>query len=317
MACTTCDSFACAIRAKNDLATCVLPHLMKKGLYLRANTVATRLIVEGNRVVALECYDKLTGEKRHYRAKMFILSAGALGSPHLLLASDLHRLNPGGHTVGRYLMRHGNAIVFGIFPRKPNKAQQFHKQLGIHDFYFGHPSIKNPSGKLGGIQQIHPPPIGLLHDTLPKPLGKLFSPGVENLTGLLVIAEDQPQYNNRVAIDRKVTDCFGLPQLIVTHHYTERDDAARRALIKKAKQILQKAGAWFFYVHEIKTFSHAVGTVRMGEDTRTSALNAYCQFRGVPNLYVVDGSFMPTSAGVNPSLTIAANALRVGKQICK
>jgi choline dehydrogenase-like flavoprotein len=53
----------------------------------------------------------------------------------------------------------------------------------------------------------------------------------------------------------------------------------------------------------------------MGEDPQTSALDALCQFRGLENLHVVDGSFMPTSSGVNPSLTIAANALRVGEHL--
>jgi choline dehydrogenase-like flavoprotein len=53
----------------------------------------------------------------------------------------------------------------------------------------------------------------------------------------------------------------------------------------------------------------------MGEDPRTSALDEHCRFRGVEGLFVVDGSFMPTSGGVNPSLTIAANALRVGEAI--
>ncbi|MCZ6681071.1 MAG: GMC family oxidoreductase, partial [Candidatus Poribacteria bacterium] len=274
-----------------------------------------RLVAEGKRIVSLECYEKQTGEKRHYQAKLFILSAGALGSPHLLLASDLHCVNPGGHTVGRYLMRHCNAIVFGFFPHQPNSAQQFHKQLAIHDFYFGHPTIKNPLGKLGGIQQLQSPPIGLVKATLPKPLGQLLSPAVKHLTGLLVLAEDSPQFNNHVALDQSQADRFGLPQLTITHHYTERDYAARNALIEKAKQILRKACAWFFYVHKIKTFSHAVGTVRMGENPGTSALAPYCRFRGVDNLYVVDGSFMPTSAGLNPSLTIAANALRVGEHI--
>ena len=317
VACTTCDSFACAIQAKNDLATCVLPDLIKKGLELKANTVVTRLVTDGKRVVALECVDRKTNKKSSYRAKLFILSAGALGSPHLLLASDLQHLNPGGHAIGRYLMRHCNGIVFGLFPRHPNPAKQFHKQLGIQDFYFGHPTIQDPPGKLGNLQQLQTPPVGLVEAYLPKPLGKLLSPLVEHLTGLLVMAEDQPQSSNRVAIDRTQTDRFGLPQLTITHHYTKRDEAARLALIKKAKQILRKAGAWFFYVHKIETFSHAVGTVRMGDDPKTSALDPYCRFRGIDNLYVVDGSFMPTSAGLNPSLTIAANALRVGEQIVK
>ena len=70
-------------------------------------------------------------------------------------------------------------------------------------------------------------------------------------------------------------------------------------------------------MHEVDTFSHAVGSVRMGPDPRTSALDENCRFRGVDNLYVVDGSFMPTSAAVNPSLTIAANALRVGAHLAR
>lgn len=75
------------------------------------------------------------------------------------------------------------------------------------------------------------------------------------------------------------------------------------------------AGALAHYVHQIRTFSHAVGTVRMGADPKTSALDEHCRFRGLDNLYVTDGSVMPTSAALNPSLTIAANALRVGALI--
>ncbi len=310
--CTTCDTYACAVEAKNDLATGILPELVKEGLQLNTNTVVTRLVAEGKRIVSLECHDKGTGERRYYRARLFVLSAGAIASPHLLLSSDLQHANPGGQTVGRYLMRHCNGIVFGFFPRQPNRGLQFHKQLAIHDFYFGHSTIKHPAGKLGGIQQLQTPPIGLVKSTLPKPLGQLVSPGVKHLTGLLVLAEDCPQFINHVAIDWRKKDAFGLPQLTISHRYTSRDCAARDALIKKSKQILRRAGAWFFYVHKIKTFSHAVGTVRFGEDPATSALDPYCRFRGVENLYVVDGSFMPTSAGLNPSLTIAANALRVG-----
>ena len=167
------------------------------------------------------------------------------------------------------------------------------------------------------MQQLQTPPIGLVHALLPKPLGHLLGLGVPHLTGLLAMAEDQPKYENHVAIDKSQTDRFGLPQLLVTHHHTERDYAAREALLKKAKEILKTAGAKFCYVHKIKTFSHTVGTVRMGNDAMTSALDPYCQFRGVDNLFVVDGSFMPTSGGLNPSLTISANALRVGDYLVR
>jgi choline dehydrogenase-like flavoprotein len=314
-ACTTCDTFACAVQAKNDMATCVLPKLINKGLELKVNTVAVKLILDGHRLNAVECLDKKANGKETYTAKLFILSAGAMASPHLLLASELQRLNPAGHTVGRYLMRHCNAIAFGFFPSPPDRANQFHKQLGIHDFYFGHPTINAPFRKLGSMQQVQTPPIGLVHALLPKPLGQILGIGVKHLTGLLVMAEDQPRYENHVAIDRRTTDRFGLPQLLVTHYHTKRDYGARKALLNKAKEILRQAGALFCYFHKIKTFSHAVGTVRMGADPKTSALDPNCRFRGVENLFVVDGSFMPTSGGLNPSLTISANALRVGEYI--
>ncbi len=98
----------------------------------------------------------------------------------------------------------------------------------------------------------------------------------------------------------------------MSHTHTARDDAAAAALVVHAKRILREAGARITYVHAIDTFSHALGTVRMGKDPNTSPLDGEGGFRGLDNLYVVDASELPRSAGVNPSLTIAANALRIG-----
>jgi choline dehydrogenase-like flavoprotein len=145
----------------------------------------------------------------------------------------------------------------------------------------------------------------------------MISPVIGHTTGLLAMAEDQPQAANRVRVEWDVRDRFGLPRLAVEHQYTKRDREARVALTRPAKQVLRRAGAQFSYVHEVKTFSHALGTVRFGSDACTSALDEWCRFRGAENLHVVDASFMPTSAGVNPSLTIAANALRVGEHVTR
>ena len=62
-------------------------------------------------------------------------------------------------------------------------------------------------------------------------------------------------------------------------------------------------------------FAHPCGTLRFGDDPRTSVLDPDCRMHGIENLYVADSSFMPTSNGVNPSLTIAANALRVADAV--
>lgn len=308
--CGTCDGFACAIGAKNDLATGVLPALVERGLELRAQHAAIEILAERGRVTGVVCADVRTGERTIHRAECVVLAAGALGSPHLILASNLHRCNPGGHVVGRYLMRHLNRIAFGMFPRPPAPDGRFHKQIGIHDLYFGNADSGKLRGKLGGIQQVGTPPASLVRQQLAGPLGAVGGLLVGHLTGLLTIAEDQPQFNNRVALDPTHTDRFGLPRLVVSHRYTKRDIAASRLLMQGARAVLRRTGAWACYQHQIRTFSHAVGTMRMGRDPRTSALDERGRFRGLDNLYVLDGSFMPRSGGVNPSLTIAANALR-------
>ncbi len=251
--CTTCDTFACAIEAKNDLATLLLPELQRKGLTLLAETVVTRILKEGKRVVGVECVSKTNGEKKTYRAKVVVLSAGSMGSPHLLLASGLAECNPAGHLVGRHLMRHVNAIVFGIFPGKADPEERFHKQLAILDYYFGHPEIESPRGKLGSLQQMPTPPKGLVQNEVPGPLGRLLSKGVELLSGLLAIAEDQPRPENHIRIDPNRRDAFGLPQPVVHHSYTSRDKEASRVLIRAAKNILRKVGAAAFYVHHNRT----------------------------------------------------------------
>jgi len=293
----------------------VLPSLVARGLEIRPNTVVTNLLVRDGRCEAIEYYEKGSGRRERVRATAAVLSAGALGTPHLLLASELDAINPAGQHVGRNLMRHCNAIVFGVFPRRPNARQQFHKQIGIHDFYFGHPEVREPAGKLGSIQQLSTPPALLVGEELPRAVGPLVGSAVDHLTGLLVIAEDQPQRRNHVSIDWRARDRYGLPQLTIAHHYSQRDQLARRALVRQSKRILRRAGAPVSYVHQIKSFSHAVGTLRFGSDPETSVLDEDCRFRGVDNLHVIDASFMPTSAGLNPSLTISANALRVGNAI--
>jgi choline dehydrogenase-like flavoprotein len=96
-----------------------------------------------------------------------------------------------------------------------------------------------------------------------------------------------------------------------------RDLAARDALARQAGRILRQAGGVVRVRLPVKTFSHAVGTCRFGDDPERAVLDPWCRFFGLENLFVVDGSFMPTAGAVNPSLTIAANALRVGDHLAR
>ena len=317
VACRTCDTYACAIEAKNDVATMMIAPLVARGMTLWPRTVALRLEADGGRVRRLHVWRKDAGEAAVIDAERFVVAAGALGTPHLLLASRLDELSPARGAVGRYLMRHDNAMLFGFFPRRPDPDHRFHKQLAIHDWYFGDPGSDDVPdlGKLGGVQQMMTPPKELVRAHLPPGTKTVIGALTEHLTGLLCIAEDQPRLENGVAVDWAVRDVYGLPQLVIDHAYSERDRRASDALARRSRHLLERLGALVVHTHRVKTFSHAVGTVRMGTDPATAPLDEGCRYRGLPNLWITDGSALPMSAGVNPSLTIAANALRVAGAI--
>ena len=311
--CGTCDGYACAVSAKRDPSTAVLPSLVRQGLALVSNTVVVRLLRRGGLIEGVVAVDRATGRRGIFRGDRYVLAAGALGSPHLILSSGLEASSPARDWVGQCLMRHCNKIVFGLFPHRLEGSRAFHKQVGILDFYGGNEGER----KLGCIQSIHPPPTGLVREIAPSFLGGVAEPLADRCTGLLVIAEDEPRIENGVSLSRSSTDRYGLPRAIITHRYTWRDVHARRSLAQVATAILKNAGARFTHGIRLTTFSHAVGTLRMGPDPRTSPLHPTSRFRGIDNLWVTDGSFMPRSGGVNPSLTIAANALKAGQHIAE
>jgi choline dehydrogenase-like flavoprotein len=324
IACRTCDTYACAIEAKNDIATTMIRPLIARGLSLMTGAVVVRIDVEHGIARRIEVVHKATGERETIAARHVVVAAGALGTAHLVLASKLDELSPARAAVGRYLMRHDNAMLFGFYGERPDLEHRFHKQIAIHDWYFGDPAgggadptePAEPMTKLGGVQQMMTPPTALVRAHLPGPL-RVLARFTEHLTGLLCIAEDQPQITNGCSVDWSVRDAYGLPQLVIDHRYSARDRQASNALARRARRVLDHTGAIFAYTHRVKTFSHAVGTVRMGTDPATAPLDEVCRFRGVANLWITDGAALPMSAGVNPSLTIAANALRAATAIAE
>src|SRR4029078_12386998 len=102
--------------------------------------------------------------------------------------------------VGCYLMRHCNSVVMGLFSAPPAPHSEFHKQIGIHDYYFGHPTVEKPRGRLGCIQQFATPEPSLVRSFLPLGLGAAIAPIVSRTTGFIVMAEDRPRATNRVEL---------------------------------------------------------------------------------------------------------------------
>jgi choline dehydrogenase-like flavoprotein len=124
----------------------------------------------------------------------------------------------------------------------------------------------------------------------------------------LAMTEDLPRNENRVTVT---------PGGRIKLEYRPNNVTAHRRLVKELTRILKRLGYWIVmkHSHESRNTTHQCGTLCFGEDPRTSVLDPYCRTHDVRNLFVVDASFFPSSAAVNPGLTIAAQALRVAEHI--
>ena len=260
---------------------------------------------------AVHCVDMTSRRRFELRSGLFVLGAGALHSPGILLRSGLGRF-PGSRLIGRFLMRHCNSVVAGVFPFRTNPEKVFHKQLCFSEFYEEH---RDRHGRATGvIQDIYTPPASAIRHFAPAGVKRLAGAAAPYMQNLLCIAEDEPRFDNAVQLSGEL-DAFGVETVKVDHQYSDADFERRDLLISQARRLLKAAGALMTRVHEIDSFSHAVGTARCGHSPEDSVLDADCRFRGVDNLYVLDGSCFPASGGVNPSLTICANALRVAERL--
>ncbi len=305
--CNTCDGFPCQIEAKNDVAATVLRQAQAQGLEVRAGVAVDRLVFDGERLVAAECIDSVTGGHQTFHADRFVVAAGALQTPAVLLRSGMARASAGGHWIGRRLMRHCNAVVTGVFHQRTNPDGVFHKQLCFTDFY---EDLRAELGTATGtIQDIYTPARQVIAHHAPTGLGAVAGWLSGFMQNLLCIAEDDPAPGNTVTISS------GSAAPRVDHAYSAADYRRRDHLVARARAVLKTAGAWTTRVYEIDSFSHGVGTVGMAATPEAGALDGQGRVWGMDNLWVTDGSAFTTSSGVNPSLTIAANALRVASII--
>ncbi len=312
--CSTCDHYLCKIEAKNDLSVTVLPKAIEAGAVLLPNTRTLKINGTWDSAESVDIIDQETGFKQTISCKNLIVAGGALSSPHLLLSSGIG--TDRNSVIGKYLFRHANGVVAGILPKKSNPENTLQKQVGISDFYFGDPNKKRfPEGVWGMIQDVSSVGKGVIKENAPLGFKNIAGCISDYLINLMCMAEDIPQRENMVSLKSKKTDKYGMPQMMVHHRYHKRDIKARNALYHEAKRILLAANAIPVYTMPFDTFSHAMGTCRMGAKRKYSAVNPECRVWGYDNLYVIDASVMPSGGSVNPSLTIAALALKASKEM--
>ncbi|MCB5204666.1 GMC family oxidoreductase [Neorhizobium sp. T786] len=278
-----------------------------------------RVDAGADRVHRLTCQRQ--GEEITVHARCYALAGGALSTPFLLLRST-SRVWPtgvanGSGMVGRNLMFHvSDFVAVWQLGRKTMAG----RSILVRDFY------KLGRASLGVIQS-----TGLAADAHNvvhvlnmaidagswkwlRPLKRflhvpalLAAKLLGRATIFATVLEDHPYKSNRVWSDPEQPDtiCF---------EYTIQDEL--RSRVREFRRLYKVA--FRRHLMAILTpsinlnFGHSCGTCRMGSDSSLSVLNSECRSHDLENLYVVDGSIFPTSGGINPSLTIAANALRAG-----
>jgi choline dehydrogenase-like flavoprotein len=306
--CATCDGFPCKLGAKSDAETCGIDPAVATGHARLLTGVRVRRFATdgtGRRVhhVIAETGDgplEVTGAR-------FVLAAGAVNSAALLLVSADEK-NPRGlanssDQVGRNFMMHNNAHIVAVDLDRANDVT-FQKTLAVNDWYLdggdGFPlGALQLIGKVQGVMMKAAAPWGVPRVVLDRVARR----SVE----WLVMAEDLPSPDNRVLVDSAGT---------ITTTRVPRGVRTHRRLLDQAKGLLRAAGydAVLTQQFDISMNSHQCGTVVAGTDPARSVLDPWCRAHDVENLWVVDGGFFPSSAAMNPALTIAAQALRVAAE---
>jgi len=315
--CSTCDGFPCLVRAKADAAVvCVEPALQHPNVTLRTNSrvVEIETTSSGRAVSRVVVEHTVDGSvvREVYTADAVVLSAGAINSAALLLASasDRHPRGLGNSSgmVGRNLMLHNNSSLIAI-SKVPNPTL-FQKTLGINDFYYGDGEWDFP---LGAMQMLGRSDAFTISFDVPD----ADDPAdlAAHSLDFWLTTEDLPRPENRVALDDN-----GRIRL----HYTPTNLEAHARLNAKFRSLLD-AMQCTGEVMDRQTYvggrlgisgvAHQNGTVRFGTDPATSALDVNCRLHDLDNLYVVDSSFFVSASAVNPTLTIIANALRVADHL--
>ena len=299
---TPWDAFPDTCGGKMDAETIGLTHaLHHPNVTLRTGARVVRLVADGPRITAvqLEGGETLT-------APVIVLAAGAVMSSVLLLGSA-DAANPRGlanrsDQVGRNFMNHNISAILALHPFRTNDMI-YQKTIQLNDFYLTGGPKGEPLGNMQMLGKISGPILA--SDTpIPLPVANWIA---RRSLDMIAMSEDLPNPDSRVTLKDG--------QIVLDWKRSNWD--AHLALVARLKQVLRRAGypITLARAFDRRTPSHQCGTARMGADPATSVVDAFCRSHDHPNLFIVDASVLPTSAAVNPALTIAALALRTARHI--
>ena len=306
--CKTCDGFPCKVDAKGDAENCALrPALSDGNITIETGVRVLRILTspDGKRVEGVEI--EAGGAREIRRAAVVVLAAGAINSA-LLMQRSANSAHPqglanGSGQLGRNYMAHHLTAMMCVNPFRVNETV-YQKTISMNDFYWGMDSFKYPMGNMQMLGKLQAGMLTAEVPLVPKFVMQQFS---NRSIDWLAMSEDLPDPDNRVLPDGDSVKLI----------WRLNNRVPNRKLALEVKKLMRSFGhSLIFEKHGgIETTSHQCGTLRMGTDPANSVLDPLCKAWEIDNLYVVDGSFFVSSAAVNPSLTIAAQALRVAAHL--
>jgi len=308
------------VHAKSDAdVCCVRPALQQPTVTLWTNSYAHRLVTDsrGTQIVAAEI--NRAGAPVRVEAPLFIVSCGAVNSAALLLrsatAAHPNGLANSSGLAGCNYMAHVATMLQGV-SWQPNH-DEFQKTLAVNDFYLHGPGQPFPLGQIQSQGRTDARMAKIVGDTWTYkgvPMRHIplwaYEAWVSRANDWLVMTEDLPRPDNRVTL----TPSGGIK---LTYRVTNLE--SHQQLVTILRDTLARLGYWspkvFAHSVGVRNTTHQCGTLVFGTDPKTSVLDPFCRAHDVENLFVVDASFFPSSAAVNPALTIIAQALRVAEHI--
>jgi choline dehydrogenase-like flavoprotein len=323
--CEECGGHICKRECKRDsLNSCIAPAMATGNLFVTERAEAKRIVADESRVIGVSV--KQNGDDYMVKAKVVALAAGAYFTPVLLLKSRSESWPQGlansSGLVGRNLMFHASDFI-AFWPKQkysrrgPNKTIAFRDLYSVDGRKLGEFQSTGLAAGYGNVLYA----LRLLFDQsrlkkltpvrqllrIPAYLASKFF-GVA--TVFATIVEDLPYEDNRVLVDESRPSGMRF-EYSLRREFRSRVMEMRRRVreqLSSLRSIPMNFGVSLNY-------GHPCGTCKAGNDPATSVVDKDCKAHELANLYVLDSSFMPTSGGTNPGLTIAANALRVADAI--
>ncbi|MCW4466412.1 GMC family oxidoreductase [Glutamicibacter sp. MNS18] len=300
-----------------------------RNAYLLTRSTVARIETDSFGKTSGVIYFDAEGTERRQKAKIVVLAASGIGTPRLLLMSA-NEQHPDGLAnasglVGKRLMMHPYSAVVGTFDQEIGTTQgAYGHTLYSMEFYESDESRGFVRGAKWGLM----PTGGAMEMTKSFPWGENRDLWGENFNSTLrerlnhsvtwgIIAEDLPEETNRVELSTDLVDAHGLPAPKIVYETSENSRKLLAYHVDRATESLLEAGAKKITVapHIRNTGWHLLGTAKMGASAEDSVVDHSGRAHSVPNLYIVDGSTWPTSAGVNPTATVVAMAMRTAEMI--